>query len=63
MQPMSLYVAPDGKDDWSGMLPEPNAERSDGPLATIAGARNLVRKMRASALLTGPVTVFLRSGR
>ena len=26
-----FYVATDGNDAWSGTLPEPNVERTDGP--------------------------------
>ena len=31
-----LYVSPQGNDAWSGRLAEPNAAKTDGPLATIA---------------------------
>ncbi len=30
-----LFVSPDGNDAWTGKLPDPNADNSDGPLATI----------------------------
>jgi formate dehydrogenase iron-sulfur subunit len=33
-----LYISPAGNDGWSGRLPEPNAARTDGPLATLVGA-------------------------
>lgn len=39
----TLYVATNGKDNWSGRLPEPNADWTDGPLATLVGARNRIR--------------------
>lgn len=29
--PTVLYVSPQGKDTWSGALPQANARRSDGP--------------------------------
>ena len=34
-----FYVSAQGNDRWSGKLPEPNAGRSDGPLAGIEQAR------------------------
>jgi parallel beta-helix repeat protein len=37
------YVGPGGSDAWSGRLPEPNAERTDGPFATLPKARDAVR--------------------
>ena len=53
-----LYVATAGNDAWSGRLPEPNAAGTDGPLATIAAARDRVRELKAQ----GPVTVQVRGG-
>jgi|GEM_PF-5435287 len=41
-----LYVAVDGDDRWSGRLAAPDAEASDGPLATLAAARDAVRALR-----------------
>jgi len=46
--PLTLYVAPDGKDSWSGTLPRPKADGRDGPLALLAGARDAIRRFRAS---------------
>ncbi|MGQ9731255.1 MAG: right-handed parallel beta-helix repeat-containing protein [Candidatus Zipacnadales bacterium] len=40
---LTLYVAPDGDDGWSGRLPRPNAERTDGPFASLRGARDALR--------------------
>ena len=34
--PPTVYVATDGNDAWSGRLPAPNREGTDGPLATLA---------------------------
>jgi len=34
-----FYVAPNGNDQWSGTLAEPNAQRSDGPFASLERAR------------------------
>ncbi|MBM3289535.1 MAG: hypothetical protein FJY92_05235 [Candidatus Hydrogenedentes bacterium] len=55
-----LYVAPNGNDAWTGTLPAPNADATDGPLATFAGARDAVRKAKAS--VNGPITVQFRAG-
>ncbi len=38
------HVSPDGNDAWSGALAQPNPERTDGPLATLAAARDASRK-------------------
>lgn len=50
------YVAPDGNDAWSGKFPAPNAEKTDGPFATLAKARDVIRP------LPGARTVHLRGG-
>ena len=43
-----FYVATDGKDAWSGTLSEPNHDGTDGPFATLARARDAVRRLPAS---------------
>ncbi|OGV68834.1 MAG: hypothetical protein A3K19_01755 [Lentisphaerae bacterium RIFOXYB12_FULL_65_16] len=55
-------VATNGNDAWSGKLAAPNAARTDGPLATLAGARDAVRRGRAGGALAQPVTVLVRDG-
>lgn len=62
-QAMELYVSLDGRDNWSGRLPEPNADESDGPLATIEAARDLISHYKLAGFLEGPVRVNLRGGR
>ena len=57
-----LYVSSHGNDAWSGRLPEPNAAKSDGPLATITRARDAIRSMRAGKGLAKPVIVYVRGG-
>ncbi len=59
---LTLFVATDGNDAWSGKLASPNAEGSDGPLATLAAARDAVRKLKETGPLTEPVCVQIRSG-
>ena len=41
--PGVFFVAPDGRDTYSGALPAVNADRSDGPFRTLARAREAVR--------------------
>lgn len=38
---MSFFVSQDGNDEWSGRLPQPNAERTDGPFRTIQRAADI----------------------
>ncbi|MHC4693581.1 MAG: hypothetical protein ACYS67_12635 [Planctomycetota bacterium] len=57
-----LFVAEDGNDSWSGRLAAPNAARTDGPLASLGGARDTIRKMKKTSDLTRTVTVLLRGG-
>ncbi len=59
----TIYVAPSGKDTWSGKFAEPNAARSDGPLATLEGAEKKIAAMKkAHRLPAGGVTVVLGNG-
>ena len=59
---VTIYVATDGNDAWSGTLPAANAGKTDGPLRTLATARDLIRALRAGRPLTEPVRVLLRKG-
>merc|ERR1712166_1627093 len=43
------YVSSAGDDSWSGTLIEANAARTDGPVATVARAAELVRSRRDRA--------------
>lgn len=58
----TFYVAPDGNDTWTGRLPQPNAAKSDGPLASLEGARDAVRALKAAGELAEAVTVEVRGG-
>lgn len=59
----AFFVSPGGNDAWSGTLPAPNAERSDGPLASLPRAQQAVRKLKAaSPERRTPITVALRGG-
>jgi hypothetical protein len=59
---LTLYVATNGNDAWSGTLPEPNEGRTDGPLATLGRAQSEIRHLKDISLRTGPLTVFVRGG-
>ena len=41
-----FYVAVNGNDKWSGTIDAPDSSGSDGPLATLAGARDAVLEYR-----------------
>ncbi|MHB1037628.1 MAG: right-handed parallel beta-helix repeat-containing protein [Pirellulales bacterium] len=57
-----FFVSAAGNDQWSGRLAEPNAEKSDGPFATLARARDAVRQLKAQSPRTRPVQVIVRGG-
>ncbi|MBA2124611.1 hypothetical protein B9J78_06755 [bacterium Unc6] len=70
---LKLYVSPEGNDAWSGRLPEPNAKKNDGPLATLNGIQSMLHLMKAGRnydsnrwqtdeCLSKPVEVYLRGG-
>ncbi|MFP4057291.1 MAG: right-handed parallel beta-helix repeat-containing protein [Candidatus Brocadiia bacterium] len=56
-----FYVAVDGRDHWSGTLPEPNGEGTDGPFATLARARDAVRELVRQGNARD-LRVYLRGG-
>ncbi len=47
--PLTLYVSGAGNDSWSGTLADAKADRSDGPLATLGAARDLLRRIKPAA--------------
>ena len=57
----TYYVAPNGNDAWSGLLAEANAAQSDGPLASLEGARLKVRDAITKDASI-PITVMFRGG-
>ncbi len=61
-QALTLYVAPDGNDSWSGRRAHPDAQGHDGPLASLQGARDAVRRLKAQGPLTEPVRVIFAGG-
>jgi hypothetical protein len=44
----TVYVAANGNDSWSGFLAEPNAGRTDGPVATLKTACRIARGQTAA---------------
>ena len=60
---ITLFVAMDGNDTWSGSIAEPNSARTDGPFATLERARDEIREIKGSGKMPkGGVTVELRGG-
>ncbi len=59
-----VHVSPTGDDSWSGSLPQPNADRTDGPVASLSRARDRVRELRAadSGRRDEPVRVVVADG-
>jgi hypothetical protein len=57
-----LYISPDGNDNWSGRYPRRNAKGTDGPLATLNRARDVIRSLKAGGKFSKPITVMLRNG-
>ena len=60
--PLILHVAPDGNDEWSGAAARPNRAKTDGPLASFAGARDAVRRLKERGLRDTPVRVQFATG-
>ena len=64
--PADLYVSPRGNDAHSGTLPEPNAQGTDGPLATLSAAQQAVRRLKQRRAAAGesprPIVVAVRGG-
>ena len=62
VEAVTLYVSGGGNDKWSGQVQQPNGEKSDGPLASLAGARDAIRRLKAQKQLTEPVRVIISEG-
>jgi len=62
VQAVTFHVSEEGNDHWSGRLLRPNRQRSDGPLASLAGARDAVRRLKANGPIAEPVRVVVGQG-
>ncbi len=60
--PVQLFVSTQGNDTWSGALTEPNAGKSDGPLATVAAARDRLRALKQQGGLPEGAIVTIAGG-
>ena len=58
----TFFVAPDGNDAWSGKLAAPNAERTDGPFATLEKGADALRAIDRKGWTT-PLLVLVRGGK
>ncbi len=58
----TLYVSPKGSDSWSGRLAQPNSKKTDGPRASLTGARDAIRQLKSKGPLTAPVDVIISAG-
>jgi hypothetical protein len=60
----AIYVSPAGNDAWSGTAAEVDAQRTDGPAATLARARDLARAALAKdrSVEAGSVHIYVRGG-
>lgn len=45
---LKLYVSTEGNNSWTGNFDQPNQDKTDGPFATLEGARDAIRKGRKS---------------
>ena len=54
------YISTEGRDSWSGTLACPSSDLSDGPLATIGRAQQIVRDIEKTGL--GAIHVIFRDG-
>ena len=60
---LKMYVSPIGNDTWSGKLMQPNLDRTDGPFATLSGARDAIRILKEMKKLPkGNVIVEIQEG-
>ncbi|MGB6648299.1 MAG: right-handed parallel beta-helix repeat-containing protein [Bacteroidota bacterium] len=59
----AFFISTNGSDAWSGRLPDPNAEGTDGPFASFDACRASLRALREKGEL-GPagVTISVRGG-
>ena len=59
-QSATLYVSPKGNDAWNGLSATLNEQRTQGPLASLEGARRRVQQLRSQGVKEEITVVFLR---
>lgn len=59
---INLYIAKNGDDKWSGKYPVPNKTGTDGPIATLPRARDLIRELKLAGKFNAPIMVLLTAG-
>ncbi|MBI3852596.1 MAG: right-handed parallel beta-helix repeat-containing protein [Verrucomicrobia bacterium] len=59
---ITLHVSPNGNDAWSGQPKNPDRPRTDGPLATLRGARDAVRRLKQHASSPTTIRVLVAGG-
>ncbi|HUT90919.1 MAG TPA: right-handed parallel beta-helix repeat-containing protein [Thermoguttaceae bacterium] len=57
-----IHVSPAGNDVWTGRSGQPNAELTDGPVATLTRARDVIREWKTAGPLDEPVRVIVADG-
>lgn len=60
--PGIFYVATNGNDQWSGSLPAPNADATDGPYATLPRALKAMRELKPSLAAVLKHCIIVRGG-
>ncbi|HSV99331.1 MAG TPA: right-handed parallel beta-helix repeat-containing protein [Sedimentisphaerales bacterium] len=56
----TIHVSPNGNDSWSGQIDQPDALKTDGPVATLQRARDILRQKRSQS---EPSRVVVADGR
>jgi hypothetical protein len=58
----TAYLDPAGNDAWSGRMRSANTDRTDGPVGSLAGARDALRRIRAREGHDEPSRVVVADG-
>lgn len=56
------FVSANGDDQWTGLLLQPNKQRTDGPFKTIHRAKQAIRQLKQAGAFREKVTVHLAAG-
>ena len=60
---LKLYVSTVGNDNWTGKIEQPNENKTDGPFATLEGARDAIRILKETKKVPkGNVIVEIQGG-